>query len=69
MVNASGTDPAYYEAVLLAAQSGRRVVLVETASVHATAWVALFEERCPLLLIEPPVGGVHPALTPPGELH
>lgn len=69
MVHGSGANPAHYEAAVFAARGCGRVVLIECVSAHAPAWRAVFEGRCPVLLIEPPAGGVHPAPAARGEVH
>lgn len=68
IVHGTGGEAAHYELAVAATLLHRRLVMVETNSAHIPDWTALFLNRVPLLTIQPPDAGPHPASVPPERM-
>ena len=69
-VHATGGDVPSYETAIGLALHRKRVVLIETGTVHVMAWHFLFARAgVPTLNLVPPNGGAHPVPVRMDELH
>lgn len=72
MLHGAGGEERHYEWATLAAQTYRRLVLVETCTRHLAVWSALALRTVPaarILHITTPPGQVHPVPPPAGAVH
>ena len=69
LVHGTGGAAEHYQAAVDGALAHRRLVMIETDSVHVAAWVALFRDRMPVLVLHPPPGMPHPAPPKPGTVN